>query len=249
MKKSSIQQSGEVTVTSRQNETLHWAYLEFAIRSARSPLRPTRPPSQPASRNVIEAIRYSYDFIDAATEFAHAIVVDDIDGSACPDNWLSRFMTRSWPSLSLSDKLGLVSFVTSSQAFWRSESQRQLFEDLRCVRNALTHPGIFGVEREERFSGFADEKPMSSQTRVVERLNPRRRSVANFASTLGTLGREDAHKAVEIAVRHAGRFEQLFGRPGACLFGRLTRRNQPQNPDAILAAMKRRYFDAAWSAG
>jgi len=140
-----------ITTQHRQNCTLHWAYLDFAIQSSRASLARVRPPSIPASRNLIEAIRSSYDFIDAAAEFAYVLVTDGADGDSRPDSWL-RYADRQWPSVSLSDKLGLLSYSTHGKGFWRRASEHQLFEDLRTVRNALTHPGIFSVVRLEQFA-------------------------------------------------------------------------------------------------
>src|SRR5882672_6957615 len=98
------------TITTRQNLSLHWAYLEFAIRASVSKLAIRNPPSIPVSKNVIEAIRYSYDFMDASTEFAYQIIKDGPDGDTRPDNWLTRYIDRNWKALSLADKMGFLSF-------------------------------------------------------------------------------------------------------------------------------------------
>ena len=50
--------------------SLHSAYLTFAIQSADVRSRASRRLGIPVERNIIEAIRYSFDFIDAAAEYA-----------------------------------------------------------------------------------------------------------------------------------------------------------------------------------
>src|ERR1700730_12245524 len=129
-----------IVQTSLQNRTLHWAYLEFDIRSSTAKTSPKKGPSIPASRNVIEAIRYSYDFLGAAAEFAYQLVKDGPLGDSRTANWLRRYMDREWTKLYLSDKLGFLSFSRCGEGFWWSDDQYRLFEDLRTVRNAMTHP-------------------------------------------------------------------------------------------------------------
>jgi hypothetical protein len=199
---------------------------------------------------VIEAIRYSYDFLDAAAEFAYAIVKDGPDGDSRPNSWLTRYVDRQWKSLSLCERLGFLSFTKCGQGFWRNEGQRQLFEELRALRNALTHPGIFGVERMQEFADLSDGPALSSREVIYGQMRPPKDPIAKFAGTLAVLGREDGRKALEIALRHAERFEELFGRPEACLFGRINpRSNLAQSPTTVLAHMKHRFFDSPWCAG
>ncbi len=234
--------SARITVRSRESYTLHWAYLEFAIRSSTAKMSKQKARSIPASRNVIEAIRYSYDFLDAAAEFAYQIVRDGPDSDSRPDTWLTRYVDRKWKSLKLADKLGFLSFLRSGEGFWQNDAQRQLFEDLCTVRNALTHPGIFGVERVEGFADYSSPALSSDQT-IYGKMRPQK----TFANHPADLVREDARKAVEIALRHAERFEQLFGRQGATLFGRVNpRTGAAQNPTDVLARMRPRYFVSIW---
>ena len=239
-----------VTVTSRQNETLHWAYLEFAIRSSRAKVSQRKPPSMPASRSVIEAIRYSYDFLDAAAEFAYALVNGGPDGDSRPDNWLTRYMDRQWKSFPLSERLGFLAFTKCGEGFWRNQAQRQLFDELRTLRNALTHPGIFTVERVEEFANLSEGSALSSCQVIHGKILPRKNTIAKFANSLVAFNREDGRKAVEIALRHAERFEQMFGQPGRCLFGRVNPRTKTvQSPTMVLARMRGRFFDSQWCAG
>ncbi len=235
-----------ITGTHRRNCTLHWAYLEFAIRASTSRLSKAMPPSIPASKNLIEAIRYSYDFVDAAAEFAYQLTKGDPDGDPRPDNWLRRYVDRQWTSFSLADKLGILSFSRHGVAFWHNEKQHQLFEDLRNVRNALTHPGIFGFLCVEQYSDYSG-LPVSSRQTVEGKMRTPKQAVAKFVEHPEDLQRKDALKAVEIALRHAERLEQLFGRKGTYLFGRVnSRTNRPESPTEVLARMRGRYFDAHW---
>jgi hypothetical protein len=237
-----------LTTHHRSNCTLHWAYLEFAIRSSRAVASAVRPPSIPASRNVIEAIRYSYDFIDAAAEFAYVLVKDSADGDLRPGNWLRGYVDRHWPSSSLAEKLGFLAFCTCGQAFWRNDNQRRLFEELRTVRDALTHPGIFSVVRVEHFADYSSPA-LSTRETIDGRMQAPKKALAKFAQHPKRLGPHDARKAVEIALRHSQRFEELFDRQGACLFGRVNASaNRGETAAIVLKRMKRRHFDALWHA-
>lgn len=240
---------GSVTTTSSESDTLHWAYLEFAIRASRARLSRTNPRVLPVPRNVVEAIRYAYDFIDAAAEFAY-VTRGGIDGDLMPKNWLTGYMDRKWNGLSLAEKLGMLTFAKHGEAFWRNDNQRQLFDDLRSVRDALTHPGIFSVERFEEWEDFSSGSPLSSREAFVGGLRAPKNTIARFAQSLSAMGRDDAKKAVEIALRHAERLEQLFGRPASKtsgLFGRLDSRGRFQSAAAVLKGGRRRFFDAEWA--
>ena len=234
-----------ITVSGRVNTTLHWAYLEFAIRSSVATPSGKRPPSIPVSRNIVEAIRYSYDFLDAAAEFSYHLARDGAAGDQRPNQWLSGYMDRTWTKFSLADKLGFLSFSRVSEGFWRTDDQRQLFEDLRRVRNALTHPGIFSIETVERFAEL-DGPPLSSTTASTGKMASRPSGA--FANHPADLGKEDARKAVEIALRHAQRFAELFCPNGETYFSRIDpQTNKVQDPTTALAKMRRRHFDAVWT--
>jgi hypothetical protein len=242
-----VKKSGDVwTTTSVENCTLHWAYLEFAIRSSAARASKKKPPSIPVSRNVIEAIRYSYDFLDAAAEFAYARVKDGPDGDLRADNWLRRYVDRNWPSLSLGDRLGFISFSMSGQGFWFNDDQYSLFEDLKTMRNALTHPGIFGVETVQEFADL-DSPALSSKRTVLGKMRRHKRSRGAFGEHPSELGRDDARKAVEIALRHAVRLDELLCRKGETYFSRIVpQTGKIQSPATVLARKRHRYFDALW---
>ena len=146
-------------VTSVEKHSLHWAYLEFAIQSSRVGRLGKRHPIIPIPRQIVEAIRYSYDFIDAAADYAHELAVA-LDRSERRDTWLARYTARNWTSLKVPDKLGLLAFRRVGEGFWRNDSQRILFEELRTVRNALTHPRIFGSERVSTYTDQPADGPV-----------------------------------------------------------------------------------------
>jgi hypothetical protein len=204
------------------------------------------PPSVPVSRNVIEAIRYSYDFLDAAAEFAYNVVKNGLQPDSRPDNWLTRYMDRNWREFSLADKLGILSFSQSGEGFWRSDDQHRLFENLQTVRNALTHPGIFGVETIEQFADHFSP-PLTSAKKHRGKMRSPKNVLSVFARHPAELGREDAKKAVEIALRHAARFDELFCSRGLCNFSRIDPQTRViQSPSKMLSRMRLRYFDSIW---
>ena len=74
-------------------------------------------------------------------------------------------------------------------------------------------------------------------------------SHAGFAEHPEDLGVEDARKAVEIALRHAERFQQLLGAKNTVLFGATDPRTGETRAAAkILSRMKQRHFDVLWGA-
>lgn len=236
--------TADVTVTGRANTTLHWAYLEFAIRSVAAKTTGKKPPSIPVSRNIVEAIRYSYDFLDAAAEFGFHIATGGSDGDVTMNKWVTGYMDRNWTACSLSDKLCFLGVSKGSDGFWRTEGQRHLFEELRRVRNALTHPGIFSFNTVEQFADF-DGPPLSSTRTVTGKMRPGAARV--FVGHPADLGKEDARKAVEIALRHAQRLAELFCSNGETYFSRINPQTKKvQDPSSVLASMRKRYFDEAW---
>lgn len=246
MKRGAVKPKGPrgTTATVRQNCTLHWAYLEFAIRSAAAKTSAKNKPSIPVSRNIIEAVRYSYDFLDAAAEFIHELYTGAQLKNCGHRNSLASYMNRAWNGLSLSDKLGLLSFSCSGQGFWQTQDEFNLFEELRTLRNALTHPGIFGMQTENRFT--KDSTVANSSRKIIYgKMHRTKSAVAGFAQHPDDLGRDDGRKAVEIALRHAERMEKLFS-PGFTYFSRINpRTGKVQHATKMLARMKR-HFDGVW---
>ena len=127
-----------------------------------------------------------------------------------------------------------------------SDDERVLFEDLKHVRNALTHPGLFGKTTEAEFPDFHAE-PVWSETTVRGKMKRVGQSHAGFAEHPEDLGVEDAKKAVEIALLHAERFEHLLGAKNAVLFGAINPKTGAKiAATKILSRMKTRYFDTIW---
>jgi hypothetical protein len=132
-----------ISSTSTSNVSLHSNYLGFAVQAAAVKPYSRRPINIPVSRSIIDAIRYSFDSIDASAEYAYQLMKGGPKGDTRPDNWLKRYIDREWNNLRLADRLGLLSFFHRGDGFWVTDEQRFLFEDLKHVRNALTHPGLF----------------------------------------------------------------------------------------------------------
>ena len=240
--------TGMISTTSTSNISLHSNYLGFAIQAAAVKPYAERPFGVPVSRSIIDAIRYSFDFIDASAEYAYQLLKSSPDGDPRPDNWLKRYIDREWKNLAISDKLGFLSFFHRGEGFWMSDDERILFEDLKHVRNALTHPGLFGKTTEAEFPDY--HAPAAwSETTVRGKMRREAKSLAGFSEHPEDLGVEDAKKAVEIALRHAERFEQLLGAKNIVLFGAINPRTGEKRPASkILARMKKRHFDALWGA-
>jgi hypothetical protein len=239
--------SGMISSTSTSNISLHSNYLGFAVQAAEVKPYAKRPFGVPVSRSIVDAIRYSFDSIDASAEYAYQLMKGGPDGDTRPDNWLRRYIDREWKNLPVSDKLGLLSFFHRGGGFWVSDAERVLFEDLKHVRNALTHPGLFGKTVEAEYPDFHAE-PVWSETTIKGKLKRGGVSHAGFAEHPEDLSVEDAKKAVEIALRHAERFEQLLGaKDGSILFGAISSKTGDKRAAArILSKKKKRYFDEIW---
>jgi hypothetical protein len=234
------------TGTSISNISLHSAYLGFAIRAAAVKTSQKRAQGIPVDRNIIEAIRYSYDFIDASAEYTYQLMKGGLSGDSRPQNWLTNYMDRRWNDLGLSDKLGLLSFIRCGEGFWRTDKQLGLFEDLRNIRNALTHPGMFGRKTEAGYEDFDSPLPVTSKTTFSGKMKRGKSSIAGFAEHPEELENQDARKAVEIALRHAERFEQLLGSKNAVLFGRINSRTGMATAADVTLSRMRRHFDGVW---
>ena len=146
--------TGLISATSTSNISLHSNYLGFAVQAADVKPYAKRPVGVPVSRSIIDAIRYSFDFIDASAEYAYQLVKSGPDGDTRPDNWLRRYIDREWKALRISDRIGLLSFFRRGEGFWTNDAERVLFEDLKHVRNALTHPGLFGKTTEAEYPDY-----------------------------------------------------------------------------------------------
>jgi len=125
--------------------------MDFAISSFRECEKGQNKPSFGAmlDRNIIDTIRYSYDCLEASIEFVFHMGGLRQLPIKTQENWLSRYLKRKWRELNISDRTGMLSYAWTGQNFWLTDNQHQLFEDLKRVRDGLTHPVPFGTELEE----------------------------------------------------------------------------------------------------
>lgn len=230
-----------ITSSGFTRTSLHRSYLAFAIRAARQRAARRRY-GEPVGRHIVEAIRYSFDFIDASAEYAYHLLGD----GPRFDTWLGRYVARTWKTVGLSDRLGLLSYTRTQRGFWQDDNELRLFEDLRHVRNALTHPSMFEKRTEAEYPDFHSE-PVRSHT-VVSGKMARSKPLARFAQHPEDLSQDDARKAVEIALRHAERFEYLVGCKNEHLFGVVNwRTGRIESATRVLARLRTRHFDSLWT--
>lgn len=180
------------------------------------------------NRHVVETIRYSYDCVEASVEFIYFMGENNQLRIDVPNNWLSRHLRRKWHDLSLSDRIGILTYAWTNQSFWKTEQQLQLFYDLKKVRDGLTHPYPFGTEIEyEVVSEETLVEPvwgvMGEVRRPTGKINytskdklvNSNKAIAEFTPSVNMLGKKDAKQALEILLWHLIRIEDLF-------FGRRT---------------------------
>jgi hypothetical protein len=139
-----------------------------------------------------------------------------------PDTGLSRYCERKWKEFSVGDRVGVLAYAWTGCPFWNAETEFQMFEDLRKLRNALTHPKPAGIERSRRIVSRRKVKGFTStiakavgSPRVLnpEHLTHGKKAVAQFATSPFAIGHADAEQAVEILLCHMARFdERFFGR-------------------------------------
>ncbi len=189
-------------------QSLHSDYLQFAIISLKACREDENTTTAGAfvNRNVIEAIRYSYDCLEASIEYVFNMGSIRQLRITIPDNWLSRYMDRKWGNFSLSDRIGMLTFDWMDQSFWKKKEQFRLFLDLKKVRDGLTHPIPFGEEEIKNENGeIIREKPLKPDWLIDAS-----KSVANFELSPDRLGEKDAEQAIEILLHHLIRIENLF---------------------------------------
>lgn len=244
--------------TKREHRSMHQDYLLFAWHSlldcSGDKVNPIT--SAYVNRPAIEAIRYSYDCLDASINF----VLEQGKLNQLPitirDNWLSRFLDRKWIELSLSDRIGILSFAWTMEPFWKTDDQFQLYEDLRKVRNGLTHPKPFGreVTSEVLREQSENECKISRQIGEDRLLKPDwlvapNKAIASFNQRPDKLGKEDAEIAFEILLHHLSRFEELFFNNRTTWFGVYDKASkQGLYPKNLLNAMNCR-FKQIWETG
>lgn len=204
-------------------QSIHSDYLRFAVLSVRACEQGTADSTAHAyvNRNVIEAIRYSYDCLEASVEFIFHMGCLNQLPVTLNDNWLSRYTKREWDNLSLSNRIGMLTFAWTGENFWQTEYQYQLFKDLKKVRDGLTHPIPFGTEIEtEIITQEVTTNGVFTESRHIgeaKQLKPdwlvhQSKAVAQFEPSVKRLERKDAEQALEILLRHLIRFEGIFFR-------------------------------------
>lgn len=207
-------------------QSIHSDYLRFAVLSVRACEQGTADSTAHTyvNRNVIEAIRYSYDCFESSVEFIFHMGCLNQLPVTLNDNWLSRYTKREWDNLSLSNRIGILTFAWTGKDFWQAEYQYQLFKDLKKIRDGLTHPIPFGTEIETKIitqevttnGTFTESRQIGEGKQLKpDRLVYQSKAVAQFEPSVKRLDRKDAEQALEILLRHLIRLEDIF-------FGRRT---------------------------
>ena len=203
--------------------SIHTDYLGFAVSAYR--IRQEKPSTPIAGinlhRHAIDTIRYSYDCFEASAEFVYHMGHLKQLHISVPSNWLTRYIERNWRNLSLSDRIGILTYTWTDKQFWLTEDQYCLFQEWKRVRDGLTHPVPFGTELEKEIllrQELEDGSTMT-QSRLI---SPHRqvgadsmmfssqRSIAHFSQDPSSLGEEDAAKALEILLHHLVRLDDIF---------------------------------------
>ncbi len=199
-------------VTEYSGRSFHGDYLQFAIQSYRSSKEQHE--DWTVNRHIIDCIFYSYACIEATTEFIHWWK------KPIEENWLIRYVERKWHNLSVSDKIGLLSFAWKNRSFWEDEDAFQLFQDLKKLRDGLMHlpPFIYIAEKTTN----RPTNPVSGQIYPLHEHYIRmpdaqkktylisRNAVAQFKNDPSQLDQEDAEQVIEILLRHLLRFDDIF---------------------------------------
>ncbi len=205
--------------------SLHQDYLQFAFDSVcaaresaprtaavvRAPLRRVW-----VDRAALEGVRYSYDALEAGVKFVLHGIELGAGTLARDDTWLRRFVIRKFRDMALGDKLGLVSWAWGDREFWQSEGEWKLFEDLKKLRNGLTHPRPVGRQSRHEIleKKEADDIKLTVSRQLEEKLINaevfvNKSGIASFTEDPTRLCPEDAEKAFEIALLHLARLEEV----------------------------------------
>jgi hypothetical protein len=196
-------------------ESIHTDYLEFAVLSLQACQESISESNLGVclNRNVIDTIRYSYDCLEASVEFIYHMGLLKQLPIAIQDTWLSRNLQRKWNNLSLGDRIGMLIYAGVGQTIWRSDNQYKLFEELKRVRDGLTHPVPFGTELEKEIllqqeleDGivFTKSRPIGEPKQIGSAIMnfSSKAAVADFNRNPRLLGNADAEKALEILLCH-----------------------------------------------
>lgn len=211
--------------------SVHPDYIRFAILSYRAAIESDKNIKEDTvflNRNVIDTIRYSYDCIEASIEFFYHSGDTKQLHIDIPNNWLTREIKRKWNKLSLSDKIGMLIFSWTGESFWKTEEQFILFQDLKKVRDALTHPIPIGTEVEKEIlvekifkngSKYFEAGRLSEEETIESKMKLNSsKSIANFSENPTMLNVVDASKSLEIMILHLARLKNLLDKRAASWF-------------------------------
>ncbi len=224
-------------------QSVHTHYIGFARDSlqAATPRGRSLDPVR-LDRATVDVILYSHAAIEASTETLWQHALTGQLAIRPSDTWALRFARRKWNDMSLADRLGFLAFSLRGEGFWKNPQQQQLFNDLRKLRDALTHARPVGL-------AMRQSKMLRSAYGVLplqaDRLVSPGKSIAEFAATPDALGKEDAEQVFEIMLRHLARLEEVCG-IGASLSIFDAASVNILGPTELLATIATR-FDAAWS--
>lgn len=241
--------------------SLHQDYLQFAFDSVRAcrrtaPSTQVRAPLDRASVNryALEAVRYSYDALEASVNFVFHAASLGQTRLEFDDVWWKKYLKKKFHDIKLSEKLGIAFLTLTGQPFWQSEEQYILFADLKKLRDGLTHPRPVGRERRQE---VLQEEEMDDTRLIVSRLLEERllgadlfvnreRTIASFTEDPTRLTTEDAEKAFEIALLHLIRLEEIaYGEHSGWFDVYDEETNRVQTQEDLLRVIPRR-FEAVW---
>jgi len=194
----------------------HQSYFQFAYNSF---LKCKDANLNIVNRNVVETIHYSYSCIESFIEYLLFSYQNNNLELKYHDNWITRYAELEWDRLSLSNKIGFITYLYTSNSFWHNDGEYQLFSELRNIRNRLTHayPHISGrmikvTDEQSKTDGsvyrqaeVVSEGPLSKKGNIIK--PPK--SIVKF-NIVNELDFSDAEKAFEILLYHLIRIEKIF---------------------------------------
>ena len=212
-----------VVEKSQSWRSIHTDYLGFTVEAYLACQKKPPGPTDGINlhRHAIDAIRYSYDCLESSAEFVYHMGRLKQLRVSVPTNWLTRYIERNWKNLSLSDRIGILTYGWTGEQFWLTDDQFRLFQEWKKVRDGLTHPVPFGTELEQEIllrqeledGGTLTQSRLISPPKQVgadSMVFNSQRAIAHFSQNPSSLGEEDAAKAVEILLYHLVRLEDIF---------------------------------------
>jgi hypothetical protein len=240
-------------------QSIHVDYIDFAVSSFRECEKGQKKPSIGAilDRNIIDTIRYSYDCLEASIEFVFHMGELKQLPIKIQGNWLTRYLKRKWRELNINDRIGMLSYAWVGQSFWQTDNQRQLFEDLKRVRDGLTHPVPFGTELEEEILLSQEVGSSAYLTKAQPCGEPKQigsdimnfskeKAIAGFNQNPFLLEKADAEIALEIMLCHLCRIQRIFFQRTVTWFSVYDKQaNKTLTIDVFLSTITRR-FESIW---